>query len=766
MDRRGFMRTAGLAMAAAAMAQPKRPDVLFIAIDDLNDWVGCLGGHPQARTPHLDALAARGTLFGNAHCQAPLCNPSRSSLLTGRRPSSTGIYGLVPGLRAVPATRDAVTLPQHFAQHGYHTAGFGKVFHDGAIPPELRAKELDVWGPAPGMPLPPTKFVQTPDPMRAVDWGVFPTDDRLQADWQIADRAIEHLRAQPRSQPLFLACGFRLPHVPCFASQPWFDLIGRPEDIRLPPVLTGDRDDTPQFSWYLHWKLPEPRLSWLRAHDQWRPLVHAYLASTAFMDSQIGRLLAALEETGRRDNTIVVLWSDNAWHLGEKDITGKNSLWERSTRVPLIFAGPGVKAGQRCTQPAELLDMYPTLNALCGLPARPGLEGHSLVPQLRNARAARPWPAITTHNQGNHTVRTERWRYIRYADGSQELYDMQADPNEWRNLAGDPAQAARLAELARWLPKVDLPPAPGSGQRVLEKPIDAIPAQGPRLSPPTGGVGRVDVASGGVGRVGALLAVLGAAAPRVAVAQPRLCTERPLGRAAGPQRLLRHLDRGVAGLARQLAPARPRRAPTAGRVAAPAGAGGVPGVPGLATEPAGRRSRPAAVRAADALQGASDRRQRQGAQRRSARRPGPACPPRVAQGGPRCLVHLPAAGTAPALSSRPVVRARRPGRAAACAARRHRRQRGHRSVPGPWRGPDHRAGRHTGTPRRAVRRPLAAGLHHVPQPAGLRAQPRPLAGQRRHVRLRCRRRGRLALLARTIARRTHRLYQPAPARLQ
>lgn len=230
----------------------------------------------------------------------------------------------------------------------------------------------------------------------------------------------------------------------------------------MPPVKVDDRDDVPEFSWYLHWKLPEPRLSWLLEAKQWRPLVRSYLASISFMDSQVGRVLDALEVSGQADRTVVVLWSDHGWHLGEKGITGKNTLWERSTRVPLIFAGPGIAAGARCGRPAELLDLYPTLVALCRLPERPGLEGHSLAPQLKDASAPRVWPAITTHNQDNHAVRTEHWRFIRYADGSEELYDHRSDPNEWTNLAGDPNQAERKRELAGWLPKRNEPPPPGA----------------------------------------------------------------------------------------------------------------------------------------------------------------------------------------------------------------------------------------------------------------------------------------------------------------
>jgi arylsulfatase A-like enzyme len=185
------------------------------------------------------------------------------------------------------------------------------------------------------------------------------------------------------------------------------------------------------------------------------------------MDAQIGRVVAALAATGRADNTIIVVWGDHGYHLGEKLITGKNTLWERSTRVPLIFAGPQIAAGARCNRPAELLDIFPTLLEAVGLPARPDLEGHSLMPQLRDAQAARSWPAITTHNQNNHSVRTERWRYIRYADGSEELYDVQADPNEWHNLAQVTPHAGVKRELAQWLPKINLPSPNASAPRVL-----------------------------------------------------------------------------------------------------------------------------------------------------------------------------------------------------------------------------------------------------------------------------------------------------------
>ncbi len=480
----------GLALGSAhAVAAPaKRPNILFIAIDDQNDWIGHLGGHPLAKTPHLDKLAARGTTFLNAHCQAPLCNPSRTSLLLGLRPTTTGIYGLAPWFRTLPEWQDRVALPQHFADHGYRTAATGKIYHGGtggggggagkgkgkarvAADPANARPEFQITGAFGGVGTRPPQKLIPATPMGnnpLMDWGVWPldNDDTGKGDYQVASWTVQQIKSAPKDQPFFLAAGFFLPHVPCYATQKWFDLYPDDDSV-LPKILEQDREDTPRFSWYLHWHLPEPRLKWVRENNQWRNLVRSYLACTSFVDAQIGRLLAALDEAGLADNTIVVLWGDHGWHLGEKGITGKNTLWDRGTKVPLIFAGPGVKAGQRSLQPAELLDLYPTLVELAGLPARSDLEGLSLVPQLKNAHTARARPAITSHNQGNHGIRSERWRYLRYADGSEELYDMLHDPNEWTNLAGRPEHAAVIAQHKAWLPKIDRPPAPNSASRVL-----------------------------------------------------------------------------------------------------------------------------------------------------------------------------------------------------------------------------------------------------------------------------------------------------------
>jgi choline-sulfatase len=458
-----------LFVACGLNAEAAQPNVLFIAIDDQNDWIGSMGGHTMAKTPNLDALAARGTNFLNAHCQATLCNPSRTSLMIGLRASTTGIYGLAPWFRKVEAFADRVALPQHFKANGYQTLCGGKVYHLGGGGPAKQEAEFDILGPNFGIGAKPTTKLVGPTPMGnnpLMDWGAFPHQDEDKGDYKLASWTIEQLDKVPKDKPFFLAAGFFLPHVPCYVTQPWLDMYPDDDSI-LPAVKQDDREDTPRFSWYLHWELPEPRLAWLKSNHQWRNLVRSYLASTTFVDAQIGRILKALDEKGLTENTIVVVWGDHGWHLGEKLISGKNTLWERSTRVPLIFAGPGVAGGARCMQPAELLDIYPTLIDLCSLPVRSDLEGHSLKSQLNDAKAKREWPAITSHNQGNHAIRSENWRYIIYADGTEELYDMVNDPREWVNLASDPSKKSIVEEHRKWLPKIDAPLAPNSSARTL-----------------------------------------------------------------------------------------------------------------------------------------------------------------------------------------------------------------------------------------------------------------------------------------------------------
>ncbi len=423
------------AQSGSEPAKPaSRPNVLLIGVDDLNDWVGVLGGHPQASTPNIDRLAARGTLFANAHCQAPVCAPSRASLATGRLPSTTGMYFLTPALAAEPSLRDTRTLTRRFAEEGYTTMGVGKIHH-GNEKPFFGEYGGDMGGFGP---LPDEKLVYPLEP-RLWDWGPHPATDSEMPDSRVAGWAIDKLQ-QAHDEPFFLAVGFWRPHVPMYAPAHWFERIPL-DDVQLPAVLDTDRLDLPDYAKRLTIGHPAPRHEWFLENDQWRQAIQAYLATSSFVDACVGLVLDALESGPHADDTIVVLFSDHGFHLGEKQRWAKRSLWERSTHVPLIVSAPGFEPG-RSNQPVGLVDIYPTLLELCGLNPEPGLDGHSMAPLITDPdRANWPHAAVTTFGPGNHAVRDERWRYIRYADGSEELYDHATDPAEWHNLLAASAES-------------------------------------------------------------------------------------------------------------------------------------------------------------------------------------------------------------------------------------------------------------------------------------------------------------------------------------
>lgn len=436
------------------------PNVLFIAIDDLNTWLGCMDGHPNAKTPNLDRLAAGGTLFTNAHCQAPICGPSRASLMTGLRPSTTGIYGQINDQKIRQADSllsDVTFLPQYFQQAGYKTMGKGKLFHhfapEGVF--EERGGREGGFGPKPEK-----RFKYDPEwfgkpPGTQTDWGVYPAKDEDMIDYQTARWAIERLE-QEHDRPFFLAAGFIRPHVPFYAPQQWFDL--HPIDsIQLPPYLLDDQSDIPDISRQLHEILPMPTTEWAKEQEEWKAIVQAYLACISFVDHYVGQVLDALEASPYADNTVVVVWSDHGYHLGEKNRFAKHSLWEEATRVPLIFAGPGIGAEAVCSRPVELLDLYPTLLDLCGLQRNPQNEGKSLSPLLKDPMATWTKPAITTYGRNNHVIRTDQYRFIHFEDGSQERYDHSADPYEWNNLATKEESASAVDRWKEYLPTINKP---------------------------------------------------------------------------------------------------------------------------------------------------------------------------------------------------------------------------------------------------------------------------------------------------------------------
>jgi len=468
-------------------AEPVRPNVLFIAIDDLNDWVGFLSGHPQVKTPNMDRLAARGLVFANAHCAAPLCNPSRAAIFSGLQPWESGVLGNQDGdIRKVQP--DRVLLPAHFQQAGYRTFGTGKLLHQkgtgmfdeeffpeqrwspfGAkavdyAPEEMTSKATDnprhvmrLNGRRVVLPLnrlPSDRAPQSPGG-ESFDWGPVDVADGEMGDGKIARWAVERLQKE-HEKPFFLAAGFYRPHIPLFAPKKYFDLY-EGVDIQLPPVMEGDLEDLSPIG--RKWAL-EPVTAGAHAtvvqHGQWQAAVKAYLACVSFVDAQIGLMLDALDSGPHAANTVIVLWGDHGWHLGEKQHWGKWTGWQRSTRVPLVVA-PAVGDTRftlpaRTSEPASLLDLYPTMIDLCGLSDRGGLSGQSLVPLLRDPAAKTGRVVISTFDSGNHAVIDSRWRYIRYADGSEELYDTHADPHEWANLAARPEHQPRMKELARHIP--------------------------------------------------------------------------------------------------------------------------------------------------------------------------------------------------------------------------------------------------------------------------------------------------------------------------
>lgn len=441
-----------------ATLQQDKPNVLLFILDDMNDWIGCLGGNPDVKTPNIDRLAQRGVLFTNAQCAAPICNPSRVSFFTGIRPSTSGIYGNAQEMRTVMP--DVVTMPQYFAENGYRVIGGGKLFH-GSVPDPRSWQEYfpsKIWQ-VYNDPRPPDTPLNGFPGTKLFDWGPIDILDEELGDGQVARWGAEVLK-RSHDRPFFLGVGLRKPHIPLYAPQKYFDMYP-PESITLPVVNPNDLEDVPPIG--VNWAHPE-RHQMIVEHDQWRKAVAGYLANVSFADAQVGWVLDALDESPYADNTIVILWGDNGWHLGEKLHWAKTTLWEEAARVPLIMAAPGLTPpGSKCARAVRSMDVYPTLNALCGLTPIPGLECRSILPLLENPQRD-DWdgpPALTTYKQGNHSLRDERYRYIRYRDGTEELYDHYSDPLEWTNLlANGPGPAGVRDRLAAFLPEFDAPEAP------------------------------------------------------------------------------------------------------------------------------------------------------------------------------------------------------------------------------------------------------------------------------------------------------------------
>lgn len=470
-----------------------RPNVLLIAIDDLNDWVGCLDGHPQALTPNIDRLADRGILFTNAHCASPACNPSRAALFSGKMPWQTGVWSN-RDKKLFQQHPEIRVLPHSFGDRGYTTFGTGKLMHSGAgANKRLFDHHFNVeqrWSPltkqqvqytAAELPSKGTNHPrhvvkldggktivlplnQMPSDRNAdkrdgesFDWGPFEIDDSAMGDTLTADWAIRQLQ-RDHQQPFFLGVGFYRPHIPLFAPAKYFKRFAD-TPIQLPPYDHDDLNDLGKTGKGWATEADTAGLhSTVTKNHQWAEAVKAYLASTTFVDAQVGRLLDALDAGRFGDNTIIVLLSDHGWHLGEKQHWGKWTGWERSTRVPFIIVPPKrtdttfARPGTRCPAPVNLIDLYPTLIEMCKLKNRDDLDGDSLVPFLQHPDRNHRRVSVTVFNPGNVSVRDSRWRLIRYSDGSRELYDLENDPHEWKNLADDARYQKQIQELSRDIP--------------------------------------------------------------------------------------------------------------------------------------------------------------------------------------------------------------------------------------------------------------------------------------------------------------------------
>jgi arylsulfatase A-like enzyme len=466
----------------SASADKGRPNVLFIAIDDMNDWAGFLDTHPQIQTPHMDTLASQGVSFINAHAPAPICGPSRTAIMSGLWPTSTGVY-----TNAVNYRNDVphLSMPEHFRNNGYRVMGVGKLFHGDL--PKIPENAFDEYGEYGSSSAPFTKAEmdlakQTPfnritkngkefrlplngfpadrswRSTNTFDWGPVDLPDEMFSDSRSANWAIEKLQTK-QDKPFFLAVGFHRPHQPLYNPKRFHDLYP-PESVALPPTQANDLDDLPRSG--KEYALA-PNTSGLHKsveqYGQWGNAVSSYLASISYVDELVGNIMAALKESPYADNTLVVLWSDHGWHLGEKEHWGKATGWYRSTRIPMVIVPPnnnrpaGFEPNGVSERMVNLLDLAPTIADMTGVPLIDEWEGNSLLPLLQDPDEAWQGYTHTTFGLGNHTISTPRWQYLHYFDDRAELYDLQSDPDEFFNLANDTEYADIRAKLHQYLPQ-------------------------------------------------------------------------------------------------------------------------------------------------------------------------------------------------------------------------------------------------------------------------------------------------------------------------
>ena len=450
----------------AQKSSTEKPNVLLIMVDDMNDWVGAFGGNQQAITPNMDAFAAKSIVFKNAYCSAPLCNPSRTSMLTGYLPSTTGVYGNEEIFRRLKGFENTVTLPQYFNKNGYKTAAAGKIFHSPRGPANKPRpasdpgsfEQEDKGGLGSTYPAEKDRFPHgfefkkagvTGHMARTFDWVGVDVKDSETSDWKSADYAANYLK-ESHDKPFFLACGIFRPHLPWYAPQKYFDLYNE-EDIKVPNVIENDLADVGDFATRSVQKKLHAEV--LRK-NKWKSAVKGYLANLSYADACVGHLLDNFEKSAYAKNTIVVIMGDHGWHLGEKEHWSKQTLWEESAKTPLIIFDPRNGAKGVSTQIVSLIDVYPTLLDLCGLPSKADLDGQSFKSLVENPASKRANYALTSSKEGNHTLRNDRYRYIVSPDGFEQLYDHATDEMEWKNIASVTSNKKVLEDFRKKMKEV------------------------------------------------------------------------------------------------------------------------------------------------------------------------------------------------------------------------------------------------------------------------------------------------------------------------
>jgi arylsulfatase A-like enzyme len=448
MNKVSFLISAAVLLSCGALQAAERPNVLFIAVDDLNDWAG-YRGNKDVITPNMDRLASQGMWFSHAYCQYALCGPSRASIMSGvyfHQLNSDSLQAKDQFVEDQAQAMGSELLHGYMKNYGYKTMAVGKVLHK-----HMAKKKLDESGGRGGWVSIKDENgdkikINFPSKKTLTDWAVYPGEEDEMTDSKTAQWAVDRLE-EKQDQPFMLMVGFLHPHVPWYVPQKYFDLYDK-EKLTLPPYNPNDFDDLPEAAKGM---LNEgyPRTEWAKDADQWRNIIHAYMASITFADAKIGKVLDALDKSPYRDNTMVVLWSDHGYHMGEKNTFQKHTLWNRSAVAPLIIKVPKsmqLKTGA-CDQVVSMVDLYPTILDLCGLPPNDVVVGRSLKPLLKNPTLQWRYPAFTFKKVDRKSLQYGPYRYIEYEDGSMELYDHRKDPDEWINLAEEPEQKQVIQNL-------------------------------------------------------------------------------------------------------------------------------------------------------------------------------------------------------------------------------------------------------------------------------------------------------------------------------